>query len=90
MFSGSWPSVIGASSKKSANIPSCLGSLGDAIGGSENGLFALPGGDIGMFFGACGLDSRDRDATSPPKLLKLKPSPAGLGFGGNSFVSASE
>lgn len=51
MLSGSWPSVTGASSKKSANIPSCFGRVGDTMEGSENGLFALPGGDIGAFLG---------------------------------------
>jgi len=52
------------------------------MGGSEKGLFALPGGDMGAFLGSCGVESRDRDATSPPKLPKLKPNPTGFSFGG--------
>jgi hypothetical protein len=71
-------------------MPSFFFEVGDTTGGSENGLLALPGGEIGVFLGSSGIDSRDRDATNPPKLPKLKPRPTGFGFGGSGFASSGD
>lgn len=51
--------VAGASSKNSANIPSCFGGWGEDLKGSDCGLPPLIGGEAGKSVGGWGLDSRD-------------------------------
>jgi hypothetical protein len=94
MFSGKRPSVTGASSKNSANSPSFFGAgdagaADDALIESGREISALPGGERGRSFDGDGdgLESRDRDATRPPKpprppkLGRVNPRPAGFCFG---------